>query len=123
MKTLLSVLGLLLLATPATAQNMSRTMDECRPVPIGGGVSFQPECPRSHFIGIGGRTRDIDNMRRLLLSIPASCRVVDRKQNVSTGTSTIILQCPSNNVRMKPPVIRDDYGRPRLPNKQHRGRL
>jgi len=123
MKMLFGVLALALFTTPVSAQNMPRTMDECRPVPIGGGVSFQPECPRPYLIGIGGRTRDIDNMRRLPLNISPSCRVIDRKQNVSTGTSTIILQCPTNDVRMKPPVIRDDYGRPRLPNKQHRGRL
>jgi len=100
---------MLLAASPLTAQNQSKTMnDGCRPIPIGGGVSIWPE-------------RECEapppNLRRLIqeqkanafIRVPSNCQVVEYKQKTKgRNEATITLKC------VRPILLRDDYGRPRI---------
>jgi hypothetical protein len=102
---------MLLAASPLTAQNQSKTMDDgCRPIPIGGGVSIWPENDCAPLKQYNIRDAIREQRRDEVIRIPNSCKVEERKVHKKTREVMLVIKCAP----IRPVVvIRDDYGRPR----------
>ncbi len=104
-----SIIGIMIFVAPLSAQEV-RQHEECRPVPIGGGVSFQPDCPYRREDEVR-RQRNEGKSTAPYIRVPSNCRLVEIKvpdrKNPRDKEATITLKC------VRPILLRDDYGRSR----------